>query len=315
MWVVTSLQAAKEARGAISVMIEATLSPGPSIYNIRRHGDSSCLQETGFRDDTGNFFAAKEWVGSGEQGFAIGSEERLSRLTGYFSELAAAAFVFRGGVKRVHLLDGTQSRVLLLELFKRDGMATELWIRLCGFFHFFEEKWGEVAVIAVSSDCCVQCQGDKFLGNHIQLSVLLHDLVFDNSFSMDKHQIKRSRTKWLCILLFEFLFLHFILDIFFEENDDINSTLLFESSIFMDVHQIKSTSVLMCFSLCYIYMIVREVWWKWLCFAGFGVLISKFCLLKLAVLEVNYSFRTDLAFGMALFCLGSNLMIRCLRSL
>ncbi|KAA8531173.1 hypothetical protein F0562_005913 [Nyssa sinensis] len=32
---------------------------------------------------------------SGEQGFAIGGQERLSRLNGYLSELAAAAFVCR----------------------------------------------------------------------------------------------------------------------------------------------------------------------------------------------------------------------------
>ncbi|KAH7665408.1 amino-acid N-acetyltransferase protein [Dioscorea alata] len=59
-----------------------------------------------------------------EQGFAIGGEERLSRLNGYLSELAAAAFVCRGGVQRVHLLDGTQCGALLLELFTRDGVGT-----------------------------------------------------------------------------------------------------------------------------------------------------------------------------------------------
>ncbi|KAJ7952737.1 Amino acid acetyltransferase(N-acetylglutamate synthase)-like protein [Quillaja saponaria] len=61
---------------------------------------------------------------SGEQGFAIGGQERQSRMNGYLSELAAAAFVCRGGVQRVHLLDGTNGGVLLLELFKRDGMGT-----------------------------------------------------------------------------------------------------------------------------------------------------------------------------------------------
>ncbi|XP_057501345.1 probable amino-acid acetyltransferase NAGS1, chloroplastic isoform X2 [Actinidia eriantha] len=61
---------------------------------------------------------------SGEQGFAIGGQERLSRLNGYLSELAAAAFVCRGGVQRVHLVDGTIAGVLLMELFQRDGVGT-----------------------------------------------------------------------------------------------------------------------------------------------------------------------------------------------
>ncbi|KAK6152800.1 hypothetical protein DH2020_012439 [Rehmannia glutinosa] len=61
---------------------------------------------------------------SSEQGFAIGGQERLSRLNGYLSELAAAAFVCRGGVQRVHLLDGTVGGVLLKELFQRDGVGT-----------------------------------------------------------------------------------------------------------------------------------------------------------------------------------------------
>lgn len=59
--------------------------------------------------DNGNFFKEKHiprfnnGVGfdngnglwSGEQGFAIGGHERQSRLSGYLSELAAAAFVCR----------------------------------------------------------------------------------------------------------------------------------------------------------------------------------------------------------------------------
>ncbi|KAH6803373.1 N-acetyl-l-glutamate synthase 1 [Perilla frutescens var. frutescens] len=61
---------------------------------------------------------------SGEQGFAVGSQERQSGLNCYLSELAAAAFVCRGGVQRVHLLDGTIGGVLLKELFQRDGVGT-----------------------------------------------------------------------------------------------------------------------------------------------------------------------------------------------
>ncbi|KAF5743915.1 amino-acid acetyltransferase NAGS1 chloroplastic isoform X1 [Tripterygium wilfordii] len=69
-------------------------------------------------------FDDRNGLWSGEQGFAIGGQERQSRKNGYLSELAAAAFVCRGGVQRVHLLDGTIGGVLLLELFKRDGMGT-----------------------------------------------------------------------------------------------------------------------------------------------------------------------------------------------
>ncbi|XP_047333693.1 probable amino-acid acetyltransferase NAGS1, chloroplastic [Impatiens glandulifera] len=155
---------------------------------------------------------------SGEQGFAIGGQERLSRLNGYLSELAAAAFVCRGGVNRVHLLDGTETGVLLTELFQRDGagtmVASDLYegtrmatandmlgikqiihpleeagilvkrtddeilkdvnsfivmeregqiIACAALFPFFEDKCGEVAAIAVSSECRGQGQGDKLL--------------------------------------------------------------------------------------------------------------------------------------------------------
>lgn len=77
---------------------------------------------TTFQNGVG--FDSGNGLGVGGQGFAIGGEERLSRLNGYLSELAAAVFVCRGGVQRVHLLDGTVGGAILLELFTRDGMGT-----------------------------------------------------------------------------------------------------------------------------------------------------------------------------------------------
>ncbi|GAB2282718.1 Probable amino-acid acetyltransferase nags1, chloroplastic [Dionaea muscipula] len=94
------------------------------LYNFseiapsRLNGKINAMFQNGLGFDNGNGF----WYG--EQGFAIGGQERLSRQNGYLSELAAAAFVCRGGVQRVHLLDGTVGGVLLLELFQRDGVGT-----------------------------------------------------------------------------------------------------------------------------------------------------------------------------------------------
>lgn len=58
------------------------------------------------------------------QGIAVGGKERLSREYGYLSELTAAVFACRGGVRRVHLLDASIEGVLLLELLTRDGIGT-----------------------------------------------------------------------------------------------------------------------------------------------------------------------------------------------
>lgn len=55
----------------------------PSLLN----GKSNAIFQNGLGFDNGNGL----WYG--EQGFAIGGQERLSRLNGYLSELAAAAFV------------------------------------------------------------------------------------------------------------------------------------------------------------------------------------------------------------------------------
>ncbi|KAH6784733.1 N-acetyl-l-glutamate synthase 1 [Perilla frutescens var. hirtella] len=87
----------------------------PSL-NRKAFGQAKFQNGVGFDNGDG--------LWSGEQGFAVGSQERQSGLNCYLSELAAAAFVCRGGVQRVHLLDGTIGGVLLKELFQRDGVGT-----------------------------------------------------------------------------------------------------------------------------------------------------------------------------------------------
>ncbi|KAJ3693172.1 hypothetical protein LUZ60_008652 [Juncus effusus] len=93
-----------------------------TAFNYATQSQSQTLTLTGRSRSCGGF---KNGVGfDNGMGFAIGGEERLSRLNGYFAELTAAAFVCRGGVQRVHLVDGRLGGTLLLELFTRDGVGT-----------------------------------------------------------------------------------------------------------------------------------------------------------------------------------------------
>lgn len=102
---------------------------GSSVDSVDSNGTSNALvhgEGSGYRTtfQNGVGFDNGNGLWSGEPGFAIGGEERLSRLNGYLSELAAAVYVCRGGVQRVHLVDGTLGGSLLLELFTRDGAGT-----------------------------------------------------------------------------------------------------------------------------------------------------------------------------------------------
>ncbi|KAL4181784.1 hypothetical protein AMTRI_Chr12g272780 [Amborella trichopoda] len=106
---------------------EDIISPGYVNHGGSNHVlayGNGCIKKANPTFQNGVGFDNGNGIWASEQGFAIGGEERLSRLNGYLSELAAAAFVCRGGVQRVHLLDGTIGGALLLELFTRDGVGT-----------------------------------------------------------------------------------------------------------------------------------------------------------------------------------------------
>lgn len=76
---------------------------GEDDLGCLEHSDSSSSQQNGnalkgkhngiFHNGVG--FDSGNGLWSGEQGFAVGGHERQSRLNGYLSELAAAAFVCR----------------------------------------------------------------------------------------------------------------------------------------------------------------------------------------------------------------------------
>jgi amino-acid N-acetyltransferase len=80
-------RAEQSPTAATYVNKSSTASSGTSnLYNRVRAYNARFQNGVGF--DNGNGL----WTG-GLQGFAIGGEERQSRLNGYFSELTAAAFV------------------------------------------------------------------------------------------------------------------------------------------------------------------------------------------------------------------------------
>uniref|UniRef100_A0A7I4EYL7 Aspartate/glutamate/uridylate kinase domain-containing protein n=1 Tax=Physcomitrium patens TaxID=3218 RepID=A0A7I4EYL7_PHYPA len=99
---------------SISNNFEATREVN-GIMTGHEHLDSYISEALPSGDTDGNDAIRK--------GFAIGGQERLIRTYAYLSELTAAVYVCRGGVGRVHLLNGNIQGALLLELYTRDGVG------------------------------------------------------------------------------------------------------------------------------------------------------------------------------------------------
>ncbi|CAI5533074.1 unnamed protein product [Closterium sp. Naga37s-1] len=102
---------------------------GAEGLGARESWGNGGLAEAGFGES-----AARGWGGNGgggaagraeeRRGFAVGGEERSVHRYGFLSELTAAVYACRGGVRRVHLLDSAVEGTLLLELYTRDGVGT-----------------------------------------------------------------------------------------------------------------------------------------------------------------------------------------------
>ncbi|KAJ7522039.1 hypothetical protein O6H91_19G080400 [Diphasiastrum complanatum] len=94
-----------------------------SSFNVNGFEQNTCFQIDANSSVNTEGSLNANYIKTKGQGFAIGGEERLSRTYGYLSELTAAAFACRGGVRRVQLVDATVEGALLLELYSRDGVG------------------------------------------------------------------------------------------------------------------------------------------------------------------------------------------------
>ncbi|CAN6219402.1 unnamed protein product [Urochloa humidicola] len=195
-----SLEAAMEAAGRIRLTIEAKLSPGPPMLNLRRHGVIGRWHGLVDNVASGNFLGAKRrgvvngidygFTGEVKKVDVSRIRERLDSDSivvvsnmGYSSsgEVLNCKDVYEGTrIATAEDLPGIRKIIRPLEdsgvLVRRTN--TELLEALNSFyvverdgsiiacaalFPFPEEKSGEVAAIAVSEECRGRGQGDKLL--------------------------------------------------------------------------------------------------------------------------------------------------------